>query len=129
MLGIELLALMALIVLFAYFVKGIMGFSEGMILMSFSLLLVDIKFALPIALVIMLSGGLYGIFRLWKNVELDIMKLVLVPSIIGVFFGALILSSLDSAPEQKKPRSGRRVLPFFAVQSREAFGILFYRST
>lgn len=95
--GLEILLLMCLVVLFAYLVKGISGFAEGMIMMSLCLLFLDIKFVLPAVLVVMLSGDIYNSVRLKKDIEWKTIRLALLPAVAGVILGTILLSALDSA--------------------------------
>ncbi|MCX6802471.1 MAG: sulfite exporter TauE/SafE family protein [Candidatus Diapherotrites archaeon] len=95
--GLEILFLMCLVVLFAYLVKGISGFAEGMIMMSLCLLFLDIKFVLPAMLAVMLAGDIYNSFRLKKDVEWKTIRLAILPAIAGVILGTILLSVLGSA--------------------------------
>ncbi|MFH1234959.1 MAG: sulfite exporter TauE/SafE family protein [Candidatus Diapherotrites archaeon] len=95
--GLEIILLMCLVVLFAYLVKGISGFAEGMIMMSLCLLFLDIRFILPVLLVVMLAGDIYNSVRLRRDADWKTIRLALLPSIAGVILGTLLLSALDSA--------------------------------
>jgi uncharacterized membrane protein YfcA len=95
--GLEILFLMSLVVLFAYLVKGISGFAEGMIMTSLCLLFLDIKFVLPALLVIMLAGDIYNSARLRRDVDWEKIRLAILPSIAGVILGTIFLSILNSA--------------------------------
>jgi uncharacterized membrane protein YfcA len=95
--GLELLFLMCLIVLFAYLVKGISGFAEGMIMVSLCLLFLDIKFVLPAMLVIMLAGDIYNSIRLRRDADWKTIRFAILPSIAGVILGTILLSALSTA--------------------------------
>ena len=96
MVEVELLLLMGLIVVIAYFVKGALGFGEGLITISFFLLFLDLKLVLPLALLLALVGGFYQVFHFKTDIIKNIVFVFIVPIIIGVIIGTYLLNQLDS---------------------------------
>ncbi len=94
---IETLLLLSVFIIFAYIVKGVSGFGEGMVFITLSLLFLDIKFILPIAAVLMLAADLYLIYRTRMDVNRRALCIMAAPVVIGVLAGAYMLSVLDSA--------------------------------
>ncbi|MEK7146964.1 MAG: TSUP family transporter, partial [Patescibacteria group bacterium] len=83
---------MTSIVIIAYFIKGVLGFGEGLITTSFFLLLFDAKFVLPLALLLVLIGGLYQLAYFKKDISVLVIKTIIIPLIIGVAIGAYLLN-------------------------------------
>lgn len=94
--NLTLIMLMTSIVIIAYFIKGVLGFGEGLITTSFFLLLFDAKFVLPLALLLVLIGGLYQLAYFKKDISVLVIKTIIIPLIIGVAIGAYLLNSLNS---------------------------------
>jgi uncharacterized membrane protein YfcA len=94
---IDIVLLLSLFIAFAYVVKGVSGFGEGMVFITLSLLFLDIKFILPIAAVLMLAADLYMIYHTRRDINRRAFYIMAVPVIIGVMAGAYMLSVLDSA--------------------------------
>ncbi len=90
----EILLLMAAVVVFAYVVKGVAGFAEGMTSMSLMLLFIDFKFALIVVFVIMIIADIYLAARFRKDIKWKAIRPMVVPSIFGVVLGAYFLSIL-----------------------------------
>jgi len=87
---------MAIITIFAYLVKGVLGFGEGLITISLFLLFLDAKFVLPLALLLALIGGLYQLFHFRKNVDRATVGTMIIPLVSGVVVGTYLLNILDS---------------------------------
>jgi uncharacterized membrane protein YfcA len=68
-----------------------------MVFITLALLFLDIKYILPVAAVLMLAADAYLIYHTRKDVNMRAFYIMAVPVIIGVFFGAYMLSVLDSA--------------------------------
>jgi len=96
MITIETIILMSLIVVFAYSIKGITGFGEGLFSIPLLLLFLDLKFILPVYVVIQLVADVFLIYSFRKDIDMQIIKVILVASIIGVIVGVLFLKIADS---------------------------------
>lgn len=88
--------IMLLITGFAYFVKGTLGFGEGLITISLFSIFLDIKSVLPLTLLLALAGGIYQFFHIKKDIKVEMVRSMALPLIIGVAIGTYMLSIIDS---------------------------------
>lgn len=93
--SIELILLMSLVVLFAFLIKGITGFGEGLIMVTILSLFLDLKYILPVTLIIVLTADLYLLFNFWKEIDKKSIFTIFITAIIGVILGTFFLKNLD----------------------------------
>lgn len=95
-----ILGLMMLIVLFAFVAKGAAGFGESLILIPLFMLLVDIKLALPVALVTTAGADVYLLWHHHRDIHRQGLAVVLIMAVCGVALGTWLLAGLESAALQ-----------------------------
>ncbi|MDY0000408.1 MAG: sulfite exporter TauE/SafE family protein [Polyangia bacterium] len=98
---LHILALLMVIVMAAFVAKGATGFGESLVMVPLFLLLLDMKLALPVALVATVAGDIYLIWQHHRDVHWPGMPVVLVTAVAGVILGTLLLQGLDGAILQK----------------------------
>ena len=96
--SVEQIAVMASILLAAYFIRGITGFGSGLIAVPLLALFLPLKFAVPLILLLdftasIVIGGLHFKRVQWGEIG------VLIPfGIVGVVLGTSLLLNLPSGP-------------------------------
>jgi hypothetical protein len=96
--SVEQIAIMAVILLVAYFIRGITGFGSGLISVPLLALIFPLKFVVPLALLLDFTASMVmGSFNFgrvkWSEIG------VLIPfSILGVALGTSLLVNLPSGP-------------------------------
>ncbi|QLQ03741.1 MAG: sulfite exporter TauE/SafE family protein [Thiobacillus sp.] len=96
--SVEQIALMAVILLVAYVIRGITGFGSGLISVPLLALILPLKFVVPLALLLDFTASMVmGSFNFgrvkWSEIG------VLIPfSILGVALGTSLLVNLPSGP-------------------------------
>ncbi len=91
-----MLALMALFVLVAFVAKGATGFGESLIIVPLFLLLLDIKVALPVALITTASADIYLLYHHHRDIHRPGLGILVVAAVAGVGAGTALLAVLDS---------------------------------
>lgn len=97
----HILALLMVIVLIAFVAKGATGFGESLVMVPLFLLLLDIKLALPAALVATAAGDVYLIWLHHRDVHWPGVVVVLAAAVAGVVLGTLLLEGVESAILQR----------------------------
>ena len=95
-----ILSLMVVIVLVAFVAKGATGFGESLLIVTLFLLLLDIKVALPVALVTTAAADLYLLYHHHRDIHRPGLWVVLATAVLGVGLGTLLFTHLDSAALQ-----------------------------
>jgi len=88
----------ALIILAAYFIRGISGFGSGLIAVPLLALFLPLTFAVPLILVTDFSASAALGTHARRQVRWDEIKPLLPFSLVGIVAGALLLVSLPRAP-------------------------------
>ncbi|MBZ0091974.1 MAG: sulfite exporter TauE/SafE family protein [Sulfuricellaceae bacterium] len=94
----EHLALAALIVLFAYFIRGITGFGSGLIAVPLLAHFLPLPFVVPMVLVLDFSASLSLVRSVRRNIRWDELKYLFPFSIIGVALGVFMLIHMPREP-------------------------------
>lgn len=102
---LETLFIFLLVVLIAYVIKGATGFGENMLMIPLLLLFYDIKFVLPIILILVLFADIYLIYKFHKAIDKKLLRIFAISSIGGIIIGSWLLNIL----------SGETIKVIFAV--------------
>ncbi|MHB9119464.1 MAG: sulfite exporter TauE/SafE family protein [Burkholderiales bacterium] len=94
----EHLALAALIVLFAYFIRGITGFGSGLIAVPLLAHFLPLPFVVPMVLVLDFSASLSLVRSVRRNIRWDELKYLFPFSIVGVALGVFMLIHMPREP-------------------------------
>ncbi len=94
----EHLALAALIVLFAYFIRGITGFGSGLIAVPLLAHFLPLPFVVPMVLVLDFSASLSLVRSVRRNIRWDELKYLLPFSVAGVALGVFLLIHMPREP-------------------------------
>lgn len=97
-LAVEAYLIAALIILAAYFIRGISGFGSGLIAVPLLALFLPLTFAVPLVLVTDFSASLALGTHVRRQVRWDEIKPLLPFSLIGVIFGTILLVNLPRTP-------------------------------
>lgn len=94
----EIALLAALILLFAYFVRGISGFGSGLIAVPLLALLLPLTFVVPLILLTdFAASGILG-RATRKHIRWDEIRVLLPTSALGVVLGTVLLVGLPERP-------------------------------
>ncbi len=96
MVDINLLLVGALIVLFAYIVKGATGFGENLILVPLFLYFYDIKYVLPLTLLIVIAADIYLAYKFYQKADWQLIKIITIFSLGGLLISSYFLVNLPS---------------------------------
>lgn len=94
----EILAAGAVIILIAYFIRGVSGFGSGLIAVPLLAHLLPLKFVVPFVLILDFSASLVMSGKTRKHARWDEIRPVLPYSLVGVVMGALLLVNLPKEP-------------------------------
>lgn len=91
-------ALAALILFFAFFIRGIAGFGSGLIAVPLLALFLPLTYVVPVILLLDLAASLWlgGTGR--QHVHWGEVRTLLPPTLIGVFLGTTVLITAPKAP-------------------------------
>jgi uncharacterized membrane protein YfcA len=96
--NLELLTYAGIILLVAYFIRGISGFGSGLIAVPLLALKLPLTFVVPLILLTDFTASLVLGGLNFKLVARDELKRLLPPGMLGVLLGTFLLVSLPKAP-------------------------------
>lgn len=94
----ETILLSCLIVLVAYFIRGITGFGSGLIAIPLLAHFMSLTFVVPMVLVLDFSASLLLSSRTHLDIRWDEIRWLLPTSLLGIFSGAFLLVNLPREP-------------------------------
>lgn len=96
--SVELIAYAAVVLLVAYFIRGISGFGSGLVAVPLLALKLPLTFVVPLILLTDFSASLVLGGLNFKQVEWREVRRLLPPGLIGVVTGTVLLVSLPKTP-------------------------------
>lgn len=94
---LSIFIILNLIVFVGFFVKGLIGFADGLIILTLGSFFIDIKILIPIFAILTLGGNIQQLVYFKEKVNKAALVPFLVPVLVGIIIGTYFLVHLDSS--------------------------------
>jgi len=95
---LQVIVLSSLIVILSFTIRGLTGFGSGLLMVPLMALFLDIKFIVPIGMILAILSGFFLLFTFQtkKWVRKDLLLMVISGAIVGTLLGVYFLTSYNS---------------------------------